>query len=93
MTLEKMKGILRITVTNYDDEILMLINSAELDLGVAGVVLPASLDDLCDTAIATYVRMNFGTPSNYDRLKASYDEQKAQLSMASGYTDWGGLDG
>jgi len=28
----------------------------------------------------------------YRNLKASYDEQKAQLSMATGYTDWGGAD-
>lgn len=25
----------------------------------------------------------------YDRLKAAYDEQKAQLRTATGYTDWG----
>jgi hypothetical protein len=33
--------------------------------------------------------MNFGEPEDYDRLKASYDEQKAQLSTATGYTHWG----
>jgi hypothetical protein len=35
--------------------------------------------------------MNFGFQSNdyYERLKASYDEQKAQLLMSSKYTDWG----
>jgi hypothetical protein len=35
--------------------------------------------------------MNFGELDKmefYDRLKASYDEQKAQLSMATGYTVW-----
>ena len=29
--------------------------------------------------------VNFGSPSDYDRMKASYDEQKAQLQMATGY--------
>jgi hypothetical protein len=37
--------------------------------------------------------MNFGNPDNYDKLKSSYDEQKAQLSMTEGYTDWGDIDG
>jgi hypothetical protein len=40
-------------------------------------------------AIVTYCKLNFGEPDNYDKLKESYDEQKAQLSMADGYTVWG----
>jgi hypothetical protein len=50
-------------------------------------------DDLCVTAILTYVRANFGSPEDYDRVKASYDEQKVQLMHASGYTDYEGGDG
>ena len=87
--LAKAKTALRITTDAYDDEILDLIDAAGLDLGIAGVVLPEELDTLCQRAILTYVRMNFGSPSDYDRLKASYDEQKAQLRTATGYTDWG----
>ena len=44
---------------------------------------------LIKRAILTYVRMNFGTPPDYDRLKASYDEQKAQMQTATGYTTGG----
>lgn len=40
-------------------------------------------------AIVTFVRMSFGSPEDYERLKASYDEQKAQLQSATGYTNWG----
>jgi hypothetical protein len=36
--------------------------------------------------------MQFGNPENYDKLKAAYDEMKAQLSMATGYTVWGNED-
>lgn len=36
-------------------------------------------------AICAYVRANFGTPPDYDKLKAAYDENKAQLQTASGY--------
>jgi hypothetical protein len=32
--------------------------------------------------------MNFGLPEDYDRLKLSYDEQKAQMSNATNYTNW-----
>ena len=59
-----------------------------LDLGVAGVVIPSEVDDLVRQAAITYFLMNFGAPENYDRLKASYDEQKSQLSMKTGYTQW-----
>lgn len=86
--LDKVKLALRISTNVYDSELMDLIESAQLDLGIAGVELPTTLDQICTTAIITYCKCNFGEPDNYDRLKASYDEQKAQLSMASGYTEW-----
>ena len=82
------KTAMRITTDAFDDEISTYINAAELDLGIAGVVYEA-VDDLVQKAIITYVRMSFGNPPNYDRLKAAYDEQKAQLQTATGYTEWG----
>lgn len=86
--LEKVKTALRITTTAYDTELTDLIEAAKLDLGVAGVLLPSGLDDLVTRAIITYCKMSFGIPEDYDRLKASYDEQKAQLSTHTGYTAW-----
>lgn len=86
--LDKVKMALRITTTAYDAELTDLIEAAKLDLGVAGVLLPSDLDDLVTRAIITYCKMSFGIPEDYDRLKASYDEQKAQLSTNSGYTRW-----
>ena len=88
--LAKIKTALRVVTDAYDDEITDLASAALLDLGIAGadgenVILS---DALCLRAVITYVRMNFGSPDDYDRLKASYDEQKAQMSMASGYTIW-----
>lgn len=82
------KVALRITSSAFDDELNMLIASAQTDLGIAGVELPSTLDEISQTAICTYCKMNFGNPSNYDKLKASYDEQKAQLQTATGYTEW-----
>lgn len=87
--LDKVKLALRITTTKYDSELADLIASAQLDLGIAGVVIPDSIDALVTKAVITYCKMSFGLPEDYDRLKASYDEQKAQLITATGYTNWG----
>lgn len=86
--LDKVKMALRISTDAYDDELNNLISAAQLDLGIAGVTLPANLDALCEVAIITYCKLNFGMPDDAERLKRSYDEQKAQLSMATGYTIW-----
>ena len=89
MTLDNVKMALRITTTAYDSELTYLIAAAELDLGIAGVVVPTSLDALVERAIITYCKMHFGLPEDADRLKRAYDEQKAQLVTATGYTNWG----
>ena len=77
----KVKLSLRITTDAFDSELEDLIRAGLADLGVV-------TDPLIIRAVCTYVKMYFGEPDEYDRLKASYDEQKSQLSMASGYTDY-----
>lgn len=88
--LEKVKMALRIVTNSFDSELTDLIEAAKLDLGIAGVIVPAELDAIVTRAIITFCKMSFGLPEDYDKLKASYDEQKAQLSNATGYTDWSG---
>lgn len=84
----------RMMTPAFDTEVERLLDAALLDLGCAGVAVPVELDPLVSQAAITYFLMNFGEPDNYDRLKASYDEQKAQLSMRTGYTEWeAGIDG
>jgi len=78
----------RMTTNAYDTEVSRLLDAAALDLGVAGVEIPESMDVLVENAMITYFLMNFGEPDNYDKLKKSYDEQKAQLATCTGYTDW-----
>lgn len=88
-TISAVKTSLRITVsTAFDTEIGNLIDAGLLDLGIAGVSNTDITDPLVLRAVTTYARVNFGSPDDYDRLKASYDEQKAQLSTATGYTTW-----
>jgi len=87
--LEMVKTALRIKTTAYDSELTYLIAAAKLDLGIAGVVVPEELDEIVKRAIITFCKLSFGLPEDYDRLKMSYDEQKAQLVTATGYTNWG----
>jgi hypothetical protein len=87
--IEAAKKARRMTTDIFDDEVQRILKAALLDLGVAGVDVPATLDPLVTQAAITYFLMTFGEPNNYDRLKASYDEQKAQLSTCTGYTTWG----
>ena len=86
--LSAVKMALRISTNAFDMQLQDLVDAAKLDLGIAGVVLPSTMDAIVRTAIITYVRLHFGQPDDYDQLKRSYDEQKAQLSTATGYTIW-----
>lgn len=92
--LDKVKTALRLSEIDeaMEQELSDLIEAAKQDLGIAGVVLPDTIDALTTKAIITYCKMSFGLPEDYDKLKKSYDEQKAQMSNATGYTDWGGAD-
>ena len=82
--LNKVKLALRVTTDAFDDELNDLIEAAKLDLGLSGV--DSSYDDaLLRKAIITYCKMSFGLPEDYDKLKSAYDEQKAQLKIATAY--------
>lgn len=90
--LDLVKKALRVTADAFDDELTHLINSAIIDIGFGGMsddIDLESADPVVRQAIVTYCKMNFGLPEDYDRLKRSYDEQKAQLGTATGYTDFG----
>lgn len=93
MTLADVKTALRVKTNAYDGEIESLMESAMQDLNLAGVEFD-TVDDVVQTAVITYCKVRFWRVSDreYANLKKSYDEQKAQLSMATGYTDWGDID-
>ena len=94
--LERVKLALLITDNDFDNELNNLILAAAKDLGIAGVdglVISTSTDDaLIIQAIITYCGYQFevmhGSLDRSKAFKKSYDEQKAQLSMATGYTTW-----
>lgn len=89
--LNKVKLSLRIMTDEFDGEIQDLINACLLDLGIGGVSEVDTDNALIIRAVTTYCKYHFGDIEGVemlDKIKKSYDEQKAQLSMATGYTDW-----
>lgn len=96
--LDKVKAACRVASNAYDEELTDLIESGLADMGItdikSAVLTDTDPDPLIRKAVITYCRMNFGYQDElaYNRLKASYDEQKSQLLMSGRYTDWGDPD-
>lgn len=94
--LARVKLALMLSTSDFDTELTGLISAAVKDLNIAGVdgltVTTDSTDDIVIRAIITYCCYQFelvyGDQNRAKNLKASYDEQKAQLSMSTGYTVW-----
>ena len=94
--LDRVKLALLISGNDFDSELTDLIDAAAKDLGIAGVdalVISTDTNDaLIIRAIITYCGYQFeiihGSLDRSEAYKKSYDEQKAQLGMASGYTTW-----
>ena len=96
--LAKIKLAMHIQTTVFDAEILDLCAAAIADIKhcgpkfdvtetkTQGVITDYTVTDpLASRAIITYCRMMFGSPADYDKLKASYDAQKGQLRESSAY--------
>ena len=92
--LNKVKLALRQHTTAFDEQIIGLIAAAQRELIIAGISAAKAMqepaDPLVEQFVITYCRAHFGAPEDYERLKASYDEQKAQMITATGYTQWNG---
>lgn len=92
--LEQVKLALQISEDDFDAELTRLMNTAMMDMGLAGVNGENAVmtNPLVLQAVITYCRMNFGHPDRYDDLKKAYDEYKAQMGMATGWTIWSVTD-
>lgn len=93
--LDDVKVACRVTTDTFDSELSDLIEAALADIGITDVRASLLTQNTCPAlikrAVLTYCKMNFGQTDEgfYDRLKASYDEQKSQLLMSSEYNEWG----
>lgn len=94
--LDRVKLALLISEDDYDTELSNDIAAAARDLGIAGVegltVSTDTNDAIVIQAIITYCGYQFelmhGSLDRSAAYKKSYDEQKAQLGMSTGYTVW-----
>ena len=91
--LSDVKTALRVSSDVLDTDINVLIKAALADLKLVGIdgatVTEDTTDPLIQRAVITFCRAFFGQPDDYEKMRASYDEQKAQLWMATNYTTWG----
>lgn len=88
--LTKVKMALRLTANTFDAELNDLIAAAYIDLNIAGVENVEEADPLIIRAVCTYCRMNFGSPGNYEQLRASYDSLKTRLAFSQYYNSLNG---
>lgn len=86
--LNSVKLALRRTGTSaFDTDIAELIEAAKNDLRIAGVTVDED-DPLIQMAIKTYCKAHFGETDEFINLRDSYETQKAQLMVASGFTNY-----
>ena len=94
--LNKVKLALLISTNDFDTELTDLIGAAFIDLNIGDVDPDVTVIETTDPAIiravCSYCGYQFelmhGTLQRSEAFKKSYDEQKAQLSMATNYTVW-----
>lgn len=86
--LESVKKALRITSSAFDGEVMDLIESAKLDLNIAGITVSDSPDALIRRAITIYCKANFGFDNpDADRFRDSYVMLKQHLSLSGDYRE------
>lgn len=94
--LDKVKLALLITSEDFDEELEELIGAAFIDLNIGDVsedvTIITTTDPAIIRAVCSYCGYHFelehGALQRADAFKRSYDEQKAQLGMSTGYTVW-----
>lgn len=84
--LDSVKLSLRISSTDFDDEINDLIDAAKLDLDISGVETIDETDALIKRAITMYVKANFGWDNpDAERLQLAYVMLKQHLTLCGDY--------
>jgi len=94
--LDKVKLALLITSNTFDSELTDLIGAAFIDLNIGDVdpdkTVSTTTDPAIIRAVCCYCGYQFellhGSIERSNAFKKSYDEQKAQMGMATGYTVW-----
>lgn len=94
MFIDLIRKTIRVTTTNFDDEISMHINSALKELELVGIQTNKldmeNLDPVVQEAIVLYVKAHFSRtlPEEHEGLMKAYEGAKSRLRIATGYADW-----
>ena len=94
--LDKVKLALLISTSDFDSELTYMIGAAFIDLNMGDIdpdiTVSTTTDPAIIRAVCTYCGYQFellhGSLERSSAFKKSYDEQKAQMGMATGYTVW-----
>ncbi len=94
--LNRVKLALLISSNDFDSELMDLIGAAFIDLNIGDVDPAKTVIETTDPAIIRAVccycgyqfELLHGSLERSTAFKKSYDEQKAQMSMSTGYTVW-----
>lgn len=84
--LKRVKQSVRIKSNAFDDELSEMIESAKLDLSIAGVQLLNEDDALIQRAIIIYCKANFGLDNkDSEKYQKAFDNLKERLSLCGDY--------
>lgn len=95
--LDLVRTALRITTTDFDAQIQLLINACvdemqHLNIRVVGGA--ANQSPQIQMAIVAYCKWRFGNNEDKDEWRQIYDRQISQLKTMTDFTNWrGGCDG
>lgn len=83
--LEFIKNSLRVSGSDFDDEIMSLINAAREDLktsGIASTTISDTSNSLVKNAIMNYCKAEFGYDNpDSEKFRKAYEYLKAKLSL------------
>lgn len=85
--LEAVKLALRYKGSEFDDEILGLIQACKADLGLCGIRRLGDSDPLIRRAVIVYCKANFGSNPDRGKLMESYALLKCSLALAGDYNE------
>lgn len=88
--LDDVKDALRISGNDLDTEVTDLINAAQADLKLSGILTSkatSTTDPLVRRAVVIYCKANFGWANNEgEKFQNSYDMLKRHLCLSAEYT-------
>lgn len=82
MLIDSVKGALRITTSDMDDDIKDLISAAKADLRISGVRVILDTDPLVIQAVKLYCKAHFGDNDNNNKFLNAYQALKISMSLA-----------